>query len=91
MSVLMVSIIVSIAAIIGYVSYKVAGPDNAVEEACEEVIKIETGTTVDLSPSEPKKVQAPIQEPVQAPIETATPGANGAGGPAQQTPSAPVV
>ena len=74
MSVLMVSIIVSIAAIIGYVSYKVAGPDNAVEEACEEVIKIETGTIVDLSPNESKTELK--QAPIQAPIETATPGAN---------------
>lgn len=52
MSPIIVAIIVSVSALIGYVSYKIAGPDNQVEEACEAVIKIETGATIDLSPNE---------------------------------------
>lgn len=31
------------------------GPDNAVEETAEEVIKKQTGVDVDLSPSTPEK------------------------------------
>ena len=42
-------IIVAAAAIIGYASYWYFGKDNAVEEACEQVIQKETGQTVDLS------------------------------------------
>lgn len=42
-------IIVASAAIIGYASYWYFGKDNAVEEACEQVIQKETGQTVDLS------------------------------------------
>ena len=51
MNIIMISAIVSAAALIGYVSFYFMGPDNQVEEACEEVIKVETGTTIDLSPS----------------------------------------
>jgi hypothetical protein len=67
MSVIIVSVIVSIAATIGFISYFVAGPDNKVEEVCEEVIKIETGKDVDLSPNDPKLEQAPIVTPVAGP------------------------
>ena len=51
MNIIMISAIVSAAALIGYVSFYFMGPDNQVEEACEEVIKVETGTTIDLSPN----------------------------------------
>ena len=51
MNIILISAIVSAAALIGYVSYYFMGPDNKVEEACEDVIKMETGTTVDLSPN----------------------------------------
>lgn len=67
MSALVVAIIVSVAAIVGYSSYLVFGPENKVEQACEEVIKVETGETVDLSPNELK----------QTPVQPETPGANG--------------
>lgn len=46
------SIIVAIAlaaTIIGLVSIQFLGEDNAIEEAAEEVIKLETGVEVDLS------------------------------------------
>jgi hypothetical protein len=51
MNVIFISAIVCGAALIGYVSYLVMGPDNKVEQECEQVIKMETGTTVDLSPN----------------------------------------
>lgn len=42
--------IATVAAIVGVGSYYWMGPDNAVEEECEKVIKDETGLDVDLSP-----------------------------------------
>lgn len=42
-------IVVAAAAIIGYASSWFWGNDNAVEEACEQVIQGETGQKVDLS------------------------------------------
>lgn len=44
------------------------------EEACEEVIKLETGEAVDLSPSTPEEIelqQAPLVTPVAGPNGTA--------------------
>lgn len=66
MSPIIVAIIVSVSALIGYVSYKIAGPDNQVEEACEAVIKIETGATIDLSPNESPAKEEPKQEETTA-------------------------
>lgn len=65
MSVIVVSVIVSIAAVVGCLSYYAAGPDNQVEEVCEEIIKVESGTEVDLSPGTPELKQAPIVSPLQ--------------------------
>lgn len=44
------AIIVILTGIIGYASYYFLGKDNAVEEACEAIIKAETGSDVELSP-----------------------------------------
>lgn len=46
--------IVTICAVTGWMSAKILGPDNAVEEAAEEVIKVETGKDIDLTPSTPE-------------------------------------
>lgn len=43
--------ILGIVAAIGYASSFFLGDDNKVEEACEEVIEIQTGKTIDLTPS----------------------------------------
>ena len=52
MSKMVIGIIIAIvAAAIGLGSYYWLGPDNAVEEECEKVIKDETGMDIDLSPS----------------------------------------
>lgn len=52
---LAVSIIVSICVIISFISYYFWGSDNPVEEACEGIIKDETGVDIDLSPGSPEK------------------------------------
>lgn len=67
MSVIIVSVIVAIAATIGCLSYYIAGPDNKVEEACEELIKLETGADIDLSPNESSL--PPEEKPDVAPIK----------------------
>lgn len=43
-------VIVALAVGIGAASYYFFGPDNPIEEASEEIIKIETGIDLDLSP-----------------------------------------
>lgn len=48
--IILVAIVVG-AAVIGVVSVKYLGSDNAVEEVAEEVIKAETGVNIDLTPS----------------------------------------
>lgn len=54
MNKMVLSIIIAvIAALVGYMSARWLGPDNPVEEACESVIKAETGETVDLSKDSP--------------------------------------
>jgi hypothetical protein len=42
--------IVILSAIIGIASVHYLGPDNAIEEAAEEVIQMETGKSVELTP-----------------------------------------
>jgi hypothetical protein len=42
--------IVILAVIVGIGSVHYLGPDNVVEEAAEEIIQMETGKTVDLTP-----------------------------------------
>ena len=74
MSVIIVSVIVAIAATIGCLSYYISGPDNKVEEACEEIIKHHTGVDVDLSPSTPEKTSDKLQ---QAPVVSPLAGVNG--------------
>jgi hypothetical protein len=54
MSVILISVIVAIAAAIGFSSQYFSGPDNQVEEACEAVIKAETGADIDLSSDSPE-------------------------------------
>ena len=51
MNKMIISIVIAVlAAVVGYGSYKWLGADNPVEQACESIIKDETGKTVDLSP-----------------------------------------
>lgn len=50
MNVILTAAIISVAALVGYVSYIVWGPENKVEEACELVIQKESGQDVELSP-----------------------------------------
>lgn len=50
---LIVSIIVDSIWRISLISYCFLGSDNPVEEACEEIIKDETGVDVDLTPGTP--------------------------------------
>lgn len=81
-------LVTSIAVIMGIASYKLMGPDNPIEEACEVIIKAETGVTVDLSPNEDgkaiKEEKSKAQEPSKD-VKTAqqnicdavSPGANG--------------
>lgn len=73
MSIIVVSIIVAIAAIIGVSSQFFSGPDNQVEEVCEEVIKVETGANIDLSPSTLEKqiLDAPVENGLPANIDIA--------------------
>jgi hypothetical protein len=87
MSTIIIAIVVSVAAIIGYGSYLIFGPDNKVEEACEEIIKVETGETIDFSPNESKNTidlsptayneKEPEALLQQAPEQPQIPGANG--------------
>lgn len=74
MSVIVVSVIVSIAAVVGCLSYYASGPDNKVEEACEEIIKIETGQDIDLSLDSIENQQEKLQ---QAPVVSPLAGVNG--------------
>lgn len=46
--------VVLVCAAVGYFSVKFLGPDNPVEEAAEEVIQLETGAKVDLTPRTPE-------------------------------------
>lgn len=75
MATILVSVVVSIAAIIGLTSYYFAGADNKVEQACEDIIKIETGEEIDLSPNEDGLKQSPKIEQEK--------GANGTSQPQQ--------
>ena len=43
-------VIVAIATVIGVSSYYIDGPQNKVEQICEEIIEVETGHTVNLDP-----------------------------------------
>lgn len=54
-SILIILGIAAIAAIVGTLSVSVMKlpDDNPIEQAAEEVIKLETGMAVDLSPSQP--------------------------------------
>ena len=47
---LTICILLVVSALIGMASIKIYGPDNFIEEAAEEVIKVQTGKDVDLSP-----------------------------------------
>jgi hypothetical protein len=68
MSVIVMSVIVSIAAIIGCLSYYISGPDNKVEEVCEAIIEKETGSEIDLSPSTPETKIELEQSPTVSPL-----------------------
>lgn len=46
--------IAALAVIIGIISIYFFGKDNPVEEACEDIIKKETGADIDLSPDSPE-------------------------------------
>lgn len=47
---IIVFIVIAVAAIVGAVSIEFLGNDNLVEQAAEEVIEVETGKKIDLSP-----------------------------------------
>ena len=47
---LTILIVVCVVSLIGVLSVKYLGNDNPVEEAAEEVIKLETGQQIDLTP-----------------------------------------
>lgn len=47
-------IILLVASVIGLVSVKYLGDDNPIEEISEEIIKVETGVTIDLTPLSPE-------------------------------------
>jgi hypothetical protein len=70
MSIVVISIVVAVASIVGFVSYKILGPDNAVEEICEGVIKVETGQTVDLSPDSPAKTDTVVASTSTTDLQT---------------------
>lgn len=53
-SLIIIVTVVGIAVIAGWVSSKIFGPDNPVEEIAETVIKDETGQDIDLSPQSPE-------------------------------------
>jgi hypothetical protein len=59
MNIILTSAIILGAALIGYVSYLVMGPDNKVEQSCEQVIETESGQKVDLSPEGPSGPSEP--------------------------------
>lgn len=58
MNIIIASTIVISAAVIGYASYKIWGPDNSVEETCETIIKDTTGEDIDLTPDSPETTQS---------------------------------
>ena len=60
----LIIIVVSIVTAIGASSYFWGGPDNQVEEACEDIIHVITGVDIDLSPGTPeeKEVKDSIDE-----------------------------
>lgn len=49
------AIITATVFLIGVISVHFLGDDNPIEEACEEIIKLETGKEIDLSPKSPEK------------------------------------
>lgn len=56
LSILIIVGIVAVSAAIGFFSAKIVGKDDQpIEEAAEEVIKLETGMDVDLTPGSPEK------------------------------------
>lgn len=54
MATLIIAVIVAMAAVLEYISGKCGKQDNALEEACEELLKVETGGDIDLSPDSPE-------------------------------------
>lgn len=56
-SLIIILSILVISAVIGTVSIKYFGPDNAIEEISEDIILIETGKEIDLSPIKQPQVQ----------------------------------
>lgn len=64
---LIVFIVVIIACIVGGSSYYFLGPDNPIEEAAEDVIKVETGATVNLNPPN-ASTQTPVPPSVSGEV-----------------------
>lgn len=48
-------IIASCAGLVWLMSFYFWGSDNPVEEACEDIVKAETGVGIDLTPGTPEK------------------------------------
>ena len=67
MSVIATSIIIAIAALVGFSSYYIWGPDNRVEESCEKVIEIQTGEDIDLSPETPENPPQKVETVQEGP------------------------
>lgn len=59
---LILGVVSSISVVIGLVSIYFLGRDNPVEEACEEIIKDETGVDIDLTPGTPENAPAAKDE-----------------------------
>lgn len=54
-SFIVIAVVVSLACIVGYLTQHLTRKDDTpIEEACEEVIKEQTGIDIDLSPSSPE-------------------------------------
>ena len=64
--------VVVLAFAVGYISSIFLGDDNKVEQVCEEVIKLETGTTVDITPASPEPGASGLTGPEKAFVDDAT-------------------
>lgn len=56
LGVVSVGAIVFVAVVVGWMSVKMAGKEDApIEEFCEQIVEMQTGVEVDLTPSSPEQ------------------------------------
>jgi len=79
-------LIVTIAGIVGIVSVQYLGQNNPVEKVAEEIIKEETGITLDLTPSTSPASTSSKSTTSQTPNSLPTPPKTQQNTPSQQTP-----